>query len=232
MTLTNTAEYNFLRSLTIFSPLEDTTVQQLAAEMRGKKFRRGQYVFAQEEGVDKLYILARGEIEIFQSDENGKKLTLWAIEEKQPFCLANLFAGRSFANAVATKDSVCYYIGKKRLDSCLASGPELSRQFITCISSKLAAYSMLLEEFTFKNVEARLVKLLLKVSVVEQPSLQHVCTLTQNEIACLLGCCREVVSRTIKKLKDKELIGSEAFGRKSRILILDYEQLRKLSEEC
>jgi CRP/FNR family transcriptional regulator len=222
--VTTSSDYAFLRSLSLFAPLSDDALESLTHHVRRKKFRRRQLFFSQDEPADILYILEMGKVEIFKSDENGKKLTLWHIEEGQPFCLANMFAGRAFANAVALTDCLCYYIKKEQLSSFLSHEPELSQQFITCISSKLAAYSMLLEDFTFKNIEERLVKLLLKTAICEEGG-RHVCGLTQNDIASLLGTCREVVSRTIKKLKKRGLISTESVGRNSRIVVSDLNKL-------
>ncbi|MCA1765333.1 MAG: Crp/Fnr family transcriptional regulator [Desulfobulbaceae bacterium] len=179
-----------------------------------------------------FFNLEMGVVEIYKSDQNGKKLTLWHIETGHAFCLANMFAGRSFANAKAATDCLAFCITRDRLEGVLAADPDLAKQFIQCISSKLAAYSMLLEDFTFKKVEERLVKLLVKSS--SPPAGRDgifICNLSRNELAGLLGTCREVVSRTLKKLKEEGLISFTGQGGQSRIIINDHERLREKSEE-
>ena len=227
--MTNGPDYHFLQTIPVFSDLPDKVLKELLARCRKKKFRSGQHVFYQDDTVEHLYIVEMGLVEIYKSDINGRKVTLWHVEAGKVFCLANLFAGRSFANALAQDDCLIFCLPRRDLDWIVAQHHELALHFITCISSKLAGYATLLEDFTFKNVQERLIKILLTNSQPDKDKLP-VCSLSQSELACRLGTCREVVSRSLTKLKNEGLLDTESSGKSSRIKLKDPVRLQDLGE--
>ena len=224
-------ELAFLRSLPLLSAIGANTLAMMAQALTKKKFRAGEYVFSQGDMVEHLYIIEIGTVEVYKSDINGKKLTLWRVEAGDAFCLANLFADSSFANAVALTDCLAFRLSQKNLVALLGQHPDLALQFITCLSSKLAAYSTLLEDFTFRNVQSRLIKILL----TDEPRQGNgqkssgLC-LSQGELASRLGTCREVVSRTITKLRNDGCIETHAAGKSSRIVVMDEAKLKRMAD--
>jgi CRP-like cAMP-binding protein len=56
------------------------------------------------------------------------------------------------------------------------------------------------------------------------------CSLSQGEIASMLGTCREVVARIIKKLKEDGGIDSEAKGQGALIIVTNPDKLQEISE--
>jgi len=227
--MTEGPEFRFLRKLPLFATIDDPALLDMSRCLIKKKIKAGQHVFYQDDMVEHLHILEMGTVEIYKSDSNGKVVTLWHIEAERAFCLANLFAGRSFANAQALTDCLLFYLQKRNLIELLGRYPDLSLHFLTCVSSKLAAYSTLLEDFTFKSVQERLAKIILAESVKDKQSGQ-VCHLSQNELACRLGTCREVVSRTLTKLKNEGLLETEQAGKGSKIVVKNRGGLKQLVE--
>jgi len=222
-------EFAFLRSLSLFSAIGDSTLATMAQALTKKKFRADEHIFYQEDTVDHLHIIEMGTVEIYKSDINGKKLTLWLVEAGDAFCLATLFAGGSFANALALTDCLTFRLSRKNLVTLLEQHPDLALQFVTCLSSKLAAYSSLLEDFTFRNVQSRLINILLNDPTPGGKSKRTPCALTQGELASRLGTCREVISRSLTKLKNEGCIETRATGRSSRIVVMDEAKLKRLA---
>lgn len=222
-------EFSFLRSLPLFSAIGDNTLATMAQALTKKKFRAGEHIFYQEETVEHLHIIEMGTVEIYKSDINGKKLTLWHVEGGDAFCLATLFAGGSFANAQALTDCLTFRLSRKSLVALLTQHSDLAVQFITCLSSKLASYSLLLEDFTFRNVQSRLIKILLTDGHRPGNGQKSPCfRLSQGELASRLGTCREVVSRTLTKLRNEGCIETQASGKSSRIVVMDEAKLKRL----
>ena len=229
--MTHGPEFQFLRSLPLFAAMEDNILADMARGLCKRKIRAGEYIFFQDDIVEHLFILEIGLVEIHKSDINGRKVTLWRIEAGNVFCLANLFAGKCFANALALADCLLFTLPRRHLVALLGQHQDLALQFITCISSKLAAYSTLLEDFAFKNVQERLIKVLLANA---RPG-RHgnglpACVLSQGELASRLGTCREVVSRAIAKLKNGGLIDTEPSGKSFRIVLKNPVGLKELAE--
>ena len=227
--MVNGPDYHFLQTIPGFSCLSDEALRDLLVRCRKKKFRSGQHVFYQDDPMEHLYIVEMGSVEIYKSDINGRKVTLWHVEAGQVFCLANLFAGRAFANALAQDESLVFCLPRRDLDWVLTKHHELALHFITCVSSKLAAYATLLEDFTFKSVQERLIKILLTNSIPDKDKIP-VCRLSQSELACRLGTCREVVSRSLTKLKNEGLLDTVSTGKVSRIILKDPARLQGLGD--
>ena len=221
-------DYQFIKSLAVFKELPEETVERLVARMDKKRFRAGEYIFCQDDPVNHLYILELGEVEIYKSDTNGRKLTLWFIEASEVFCLANMFAARSFANAVARTECLAFRLEKEKLITSLGEDSRLSMQFITCMSSKMASYATLLEDFTFRDVKSRLARLLMRY-ISQDDKQQSICPLTHSEIASLLGTSREVVSRSLKFLRDEGIVDSNPKGKKQHLAILDIKNLQQIA---
>lgn len=221
-------EYNFLKSLPMLTKINDATLRQLAAAMVKRRYRTGNFIFSQGEKVDSLYFIEMGKVEIFKSDANGRKLTLWFIEEGDVFCLANMYAEHSFANACCVQDTLLFCLPKTALEKILVTNNELSMQFIHCISSKLAVYSELIDDFAFLKMLARVAKVILTCKQQDDQQ-REVCTLSQGDIASMVGTCREVVSRTIKKLKEEGSVTTENSGTQNIIVITDSAKLQETS---
>ena len=223
-------DYQFLKNVPILEGVSEESLKRLFAGLEKGRFQAGDYIFRQDELVDRLYIMEMGKAEIFKSDINGRKLTLWFIESGGVFCLANMFAHRSFANALAQTDCLLYSISKTKLTGILAEDRDLTQRLIGCMSRKVVAYSSLLEDLTFKNVPARLAGLLLRC-IGLTCSTQAECRITQAEMASLLGTSREVVSRILKRFREDGLIDFVKAGKARHVRVMDENRLKYISRE-
>ena len=223
-------DYQFLKNIPVFRESSEETLESILVHMKRKRFDKGQHFFFQGDAVDCLFFLDMGTVEIYKSDSNGRKLTLWFIENGDVFCLANMFSEQAFAGALALTDCLVYCIPKKTMFEVLSADQKLSLKFITCMSSKMAAYSSLVEDVTFRNVKERLAKLLLRF-LSQDPHERSVCTLNQGELAGLLGTCREMVSRSLKKFREEGLIDMLPQGKSHLIYILDVERLNQVAQQ-
>lgn len=194
-----------------------------------RKYREGEYVFFQGDRVENLYFLEMGKVEIFKSDINGKKLTLWFIGEEEIFCLANLYAPMAFATAKVVCDSMLYSIDKDYFDSLAGRSGTFSRNLVRCMSTKLMSYSRLLDDIAFKRVEARLAKILLQRMPLDEQS-GFTCNFSHEEMAALAGTSREVVGRCLKSFRDRGLIRKQSKGRKRCLVIENFSAMSAIAE--
>ena len=218
-------DYEFINNIPVFRELSRETVLSLISPLDKKRFQGGNYFFHQDDKAEFFYILETGMVEIYKSDANGRKLTLWHLESGSVFCLANMFTGRAFASAVAKSECLAFRITRDRLLARIAEDQQLSLQLMQCLCAKMGTYSALLEEFTFRDVKGRLARLLLRFGPSTEGT--SVCHLTHGEMASLLGTCREVVTRTLKTFRQAGLIATAANGKKQQISILDAQGLKR-----
>ncbi len=219
-------EFQFLQSIDILSGLDDRLIEFLASKLHKKRFKKGDHIFFQGDTITQFYFLEMGRVGIYKSDPNGKKLTLWFIEPKDTFCLAALHNGTAFASAEVIEDAMIYALSKKDLDAFIAQAGEIATRLLHCMSQKMAAYSTMIEEMAFMGITARLAKALLEYQKKDESGLLT-CDLTQGELAALIGTCREVVARSLKKLRDDGIISTT---RTRGIEIIQPDNLKNLCD--
>ena len=221
-----TPEQAFFRAIPQLSVLEDDRILELASKTRKRKYYQGEHIFFQGDQVNHLFILEMGKVEIYKSDVNGRKLTLWFIEESELFCLATLFAQTSFTSAQAVRDSLIYSISREDFELLMASSRALSRNLLRCICGKLAAYASRVDDLAFRKIEARLARTLLQN--LAPRGKQFCCHLSQEELAAMVGTSREVVGRCLKSLRERDLLTISKTGRPRTITVLNTSDLERL----
>lgn len=225
-----TPEQQFFRDIPQFSVLENEQIIELARNTKKKKYKSGEYFFYQGDNVNELFFLEMGRVEISKSDINGRKLTLWHIEEGGIFCLADLFYPKAFANAQAIEDSMIYSLPKSYFEKIIMGSGELSRDLICCMSSKLATYSSLVDDFAFKKMEVRLAKTLI-CNFKSAKDHEYCCSIAQEELASMVGASREAVGRCLKLFRERGLLTISKTGRPRLIMATDYSALEKIAKE-
>lgn len=217
-------EHVFLKSVPVLCGMSDEALTELARLLTKRLVQKDAHVFYQDERVEHLFFLEFGRIEIYKSDMDGRKLTMWFIEPGNIFCLANLYGQKSFANAQAVMDASLYCLKRPDLDRFLLAHSDLSHSLVQCLSVKLASYSTILDDIAFLNVTSRMAKILLQHKK-ENASGQFLCELNQSELAGLLGTCREVVCRTLGRMRGAGVIDTKPEGKVRGVVILDLEKL-------
>ncbi|MCX5870380.1 MAG: Crp/Fnr family transcriptional regulator [Deltaproteobacteria bacterium] len=220
-------EFQFLKSIDILSGLDDQLIRFLASRLHKKRFRKGEHIFFQGDVVSHFYFVEMGRVEIYKSDMDGRKLTLWFVDPKDTFCLASLHTSAAFANALVIEDAMLYTLKEKDFDDFVAQSGEISTRFVYCMSKKMALYSAMLEDMAFKGIMARLAKVLLEYQKKDDVSGTAFCSLTQGELASLVGSCREVVARSLKKLRDDGIIST---SQSRQIVIIQPDRLKRLCD--
>lgn len=219
----------FFRNLPQLSVLDDQEIVWLAARARKHKYLADKFVFYQDEKINDLYFLEFGRVEVFKSDINGKKLTLWYIGDDEMFCLANLYTVRAFANARTITDSLIYSIAREDFDQLAQRSGKLSHNLIRCMSAKMSSYSKLLDDLAFKRIEGRLATILLS-RIPFQDTTGMICKMTQEELAAMAGTSREVIARCLKSFREKGLVKNQSVRPRSPLIITNYSRLKKIAQ--
>ncbi|MBW6520388.1 MAG: Crp/Fnr family transcriptional regulator [Desulfoarculaceae bacterium] len=217
-------EFQFLQSIGILSGLDDHLIHFLASRLHKKKFRKGEHIFFQGDKVSHFYFVEMGRVEIYKSDMDGRKLTLWFIEPKGTFCLATLHTPGAFANALVIEDAMLYTLKEKDFDDFVSQSGEIATRLVHCMSQKMELYSTMVNDMAFKGILARLAKMLLTYQQLDASG-TTICKLSQGDLASLVGTCREVVARSLKKLRDDNIVATSP---SRQIVIIQPDKLKKL----
>jgi CRP/FNR family transcriptional regulator len=156
-----------------------------------------------------FYILRTGSIRIYKASQEGRELLIKVMGPGDCICCAPLYGSkRHFVSAMTIEDSILILIPAEKFKEIILSKlNEIGSVVISCLCSRIEYLSALLSDLTFKDVEQRITTSLLRLAEEKAPhTLRTVLTLTHSDIAAMTGTVREVVSRTMAKLKREGII--------------------------
>jgi len=223
------ANYWYLKNSGVLETVGRSALQRLASGMETRTLQRGEMVFPSEQGA---CFLLSGCVGIIRIDPaSGKEVILYIVKPGE-------FFGNSWKNGDGQKSvaralqnsRVGYVKGSNFRDLMMddAFRDEMQRN----LESRLMQLESRIEELVFSRVKSRLARLLVRLSkdfageCPEAKGSMISVTLTQNDVACLIGASREITSLTLNELRRA---GSIAFHER-RICVHDAEALAQLSK--
>lgn len=198
---------------------EQIEINQLA---RHQQFKKNEIIF--KPGDEKLDIVARGSMKVYQLSPNGKEQLLRVVEpgsyegENQLFGIKN---ETLFGEALETTE-ICS-LSKQAFNHVMLRNPQIALKLFELSAQKMVQVERQAQFLSMERVEERLATYLLDLSKVNgchQISLP----MKMKDIAQYLGTTPETLSRKFKYLENNGYI--ERSGRK--ISILDGDELLDL----
>lgn len=198
-----------LRVLPCLSGLGDEDLI-IIGQMSGLKgVAKDDIVFQESEPMDFFFIVKTGSIKLYKTSIDGRELTIKVMRAGDYFCCAPLYAdGRCTVSAVALENSNLVAIPAGDFKEMLSNGVSMfGLHLITGLCQRIKYLSNLVEDLTFKDVEQRVALLLLRLAEekTQEDTIVSI-SITHQDIAAMTGTVREVVSRTITRLKKKGVI--------------------------
>ena len=161
----------------------------------------------------------------------GADLTLAVMGEGDFFGDMSLLDGRPrSASASAATDAVLLSLERNDFATLLRSRPDAALAILAVVAARLRESDQMASDLAFLDVSGRLARRLLDLStsngVKRADGVLLQVTLTQEELANMIGVTRESVNRNLSMFRRLGLIGRE--GRK--IIILNPAELRTYCE--
>ncbi|MBP6469716.1 MAG: Crp/Fnr family transcriptional regulator [Chloroflexi bacterium] len=183
----------------------------------------GKDVFVEGDRTDAIALLISGVVRVYKIGDTGREITLYRFGLGESCILtANAILSQQTFPAIATveQDAEAVLVPAAAFHDWV-DRYALWRGFVfDLLSQRLQSVLAVVDEVTFRRVDARVAALLLNRS-----RRQHPISITHQEIAAELGSSREVISRILKILAQERLI----LPTRGHIEILDLEGLEKLS---
>lgn len=216
-----------LQASVMFHGLNETDILKIKKFVLPRKFKRGETVFNQGDSSEGFYVVQTGAVKVYKLSAEGKEQVLHIVGPGENFAEATLFGDTTYpAYCEALKDSALLLLPKTDFLHLLKDNPEFSLRMLASLSTWLKRLAMLVEEVTFKDVNSRLAGFLLSLmetqGVKTPDGIRIDLEMDKKTLAARLGTISETLSRSLRKLKDQEIIKVE--GRK--LTILDREALK------
>ncbi len=164
-----------------------------------------------------LALVLRGQARVYELAESGREITLYRIGPGEVCILTAscIMSGESFpAIARCEEELEVLLVPAPRVDEYMLRYPEWRRFIWKLLADRLASVLMLLEEVTFRRLDERVMRYLLDACDKQQCNELKI---THQTIADDLGTAREVVSRVLKEMEQRQMLSLS----RGRVLIMD-----------
>jgi CRP/FNR family transcriptional regulator, dissimilatory nitrate respiration regulator len=218
-----------IKDIILFQGVSLEKIKLLAAQSTLKKFKAGDLVIGESDPIRSFYVVITGQLKLYRSSAEGKEQTLQLLVPGDPFGLCTAFATDAFpASAMAIEDSSVLLIPGTFMEEIARQEPALLFNIIRILSNRLKESMTIIESLALKEIPGRLAAFLLHLSprdaAHKKTSVEL--TISQRELAKILGSSPEALSRALRKMANDGILSTA--GRV--ITILDYKSLKQLAE--
>ncbi len=153
-----------------------------------------------------VYIILSGRAKIYELSPQGKEVIMWFCSSGELFGLAEVWRGTHrgvYAQACGTVELIRFE--RKRFQQHLMDHPTMAMQVIDILSGRVRILGDMLLGLTSTEVSSRLTKLLARLfqryGRQRDERIYIDIPLTHQEMADMIGCCRQTVTTTLGVLK-------------------------------
>jgi CRP/FNR family cyclic AMP-dependent transcriptional regulator len=142
-----------LRSVPLFSTLDDTSATELRDLLTTSTFPAGQQLFYKGDSGDAMYLIESGEIRISIHDEDAKEVTLADLAQGDFFGEMALIDGRKrSANAKVIEDARLAVLARPAFLGFVRANPDVALGMLGALSERLRRTDALLSSRVSRNV--------------------------------------------------------------------------------
>lgn len=210
--------------------LEPRNLRGLLSQARRQRFDAGATLFREGTGAASVVLLERGRVKVTRITEDGRETILGIRGPGEVLGeLGALDGNPSSATVTALDDVDALVIPATAFRALVERDGRVALRILRVVSGRLRDADRERVEFGALDVTTRLASRLLELAgrygEPTEGGTHLALALTQEELAGLVGCSREAVSKALRSLRDE---GWVATGRR-RLTILDEEALRRFT---
>jgi CRP/FNR family cyclic AMP-dependent transcriptional regulator len=218
---------NLLASTAIFRGCTPQAIDDLVRRLQVRTRPADTIVVAQDEPGDSLFVIAGGRVKVAMFGENGRELTLAELKPGDFFGEMSLLDNRPrSANVVAMEDATLLVLSREAFVAHLKSNPQTAINLLGEMTRRLRRADETIASLALHDVESRLVRTLERLAKEEGEQTDTGLLLrrrpTQQDLANMVGSCRETISRTFTSMIKRGLLIP-----RGRALVLTRELLEK-----
>jgi CRP/FNR family transcriptional regulator, cyclic AMP receptor protein len=207
-----------LARIPFFAGLEEPALERVAAGTRTRRFRRGEVIFHVGDPGNALFIIVSGEVKISLPSETGDEAILATLRAGDVFGeLALLDGAPRSATATALVATESVSLPRDRFRELVATEPAVRDALLASLAAELRRLTVHVEELHFLDMTGRLAARLVRLAGEAGPpgpdgSIRLLPTLTQADLASMVGCTRQSVNKLLGQFSDDGLIRLDREG--------------------
>lgn len=187
----------YLRQLSkVMSVLSDEELERLIPLLTERNFRPRQVIFQAGDPAERVYLLLKGRVKIYQVAENGKEIILDVVGKGGVVGdMAIVEDGERIACAAAIDETVAVSISWEDFSHLMQQSPRLGFAMMELMARRLVGMQRTFMNLVSKPVSARLADTLLNR---QEEGVVHL-GLTHQELAQTIGTSRETVTALLSR---------------------------------
>lgn len=197
-----------IKNVPLFSELTDHELNLLAASGSRQKFPDKNVIFQEGDSGEVLFIILSGKVKVMLTGKNGQEFILSHLGPGNFFGeMAILESAPRSASVITVEGSEFFLLGRKELTELLKHHPDIAMKILKNLSQRLRKVSEQVRSLVMFDVYGRVGRCLLNLAEFQDGVETHGQLLISNrpsfqELANMVGCSRETLSRTLKALKE------------------------------
>ena len=177
-----------------------------------QKVKSGTVLFHEKDPVEYVYLLLKGSIALGRVHLRGKDFILKVLSEKEIIVEYQLFNSKPQYQfyAKALTDCELLQIKREQFEEFILTDPEAMNAFVAWLSTGYLKAQMKCQDLIMNGKKGSLYSILIRLcnsyGVKTENGLLIDLPLTHQELANLTYGTREVIQRTLKELREKDVI--------------------------
>jgi CRP/FNR family transcriptional regulator, cyclic AMP receptor protein len=196
---------------TLFAALPISAIEDLTGRVQVRRVPVNSAVVTQDEPGDSMFVIMSGRVKVVIFGESGREVTLSILRPGDSFGEMSLFDGavRS-ANCVAIEPTTLLVLSREDLMKHMQAHPRTSLNLLGEMARRLRRADETIAQLALCDVNERLIHRLVGLAREEGASGPDGLVVrrrpTQQELANMIGSCRETISRAFNQLARDGLI--------------------------
>ena len=197
-----------IKNVPLFSELADQELNLLVASGSRKNFPDKNVIFQEGDSGDVLFIILSGKVKVLLTGKNGQEYILSRLGPGNFFGeMAILESAPRSASVITVEPSEFFLLGRKALTELLKHHPDIAMKILKNLSQRLRKVSEQVRSLVMFDMYGRVGRCLLNLAELQDGVETRGQLLISNrpsfqELANMVGCSRETLSRTLKALKE------------------------------
>ncbi len=219
-----TQKLTYLSHIQVFRDLSPNELKEMDRQLTMSSCESGKIFYMPEDSGEVLFLLKKGQVQIYRLAPSGKKLVVATLGPGAIFGEMSL-VGQGMHNtfAEAVDDCLLCVMSRADVERLIREKPDVAFRFLETMGNRVSTLETHLEDIAFKSIPARLAGLLLRLA--EEQESDDLRGYTHQDLSEMLGTYRETITQTLNEFKADGLI---IIGRK-RITLKDKNRLETLA---
>lgn len=218
-----------VRSIPHLAGVPDAEAQRLVRKIEVRSYAAREAILTEADPSRGFFVLRQGRARIYRSGPDGREQILRLLGPGDTFGEVPVFdGGPNPATVEALEPSEALFISTLVFMDVLARHPGVALALLRHFARRLRSFTELVEQISLQTVQNRIARYLYmsarEEGVRTSEGIVVPRTITQQDLAALVGSVREVVSRTLKVMEDDGLVEV----RRKEFLVRDLDALKRM----